>query len=438
MKRIITPLLFLLLSLTLSAQWVQLNIPSVDYIALATGSNGAGGTNIFAATGGSGVRLSTDMGTTWTSVNGGDGVLNNTVINALSIVPKGSGKPTVLVGNGGLGVFRSTNNGTDWTSVGIGNHEVISFAVSPDGTQLFAGTRSDGIYHSTNDGVTWTKIGLSSKAVYAITVTSNGSGGINVFAGTWYTGLFLLTNSGGLWTETNLGFTDDFVYMLHNAPNGAGGSNIFLGTSGGPNLGLYVSANNGTNWTPVLTGINSGVNSLVVTALYYFAATSEGVFVSKNGGITWNPANEGLTNFNVSSLVIAGTDLFAATVGEVGPTSVWKRPLSELTSVRRVSAETPPAFNLHQNYPNPFNPTTQIVYELPAESWVRLELYDITGRKVSTLIDGHAASGSYAYMLDMQSINNGLPAGTYMYKLTILDISTNTASSFAKKMIFLK
>ena len=46
----------------------------------------------------------------------------------------------------------------------------------------------------------------------------------------------------------------------------------------------------------------------------------------------------------------------------------------------------PEVFALHNNYPNPFNPITNIRYDIPEASDVRIEVYDLVGKKVKTLV----------------------------------------------------
>ncbi|MCA1802726.1 MAG: SusF/SusE family outer membrane protein [Rhodothermaceae bacterium] len=74
----------------------------------------------------------------------------------------------------------------------------------------------------------------------------------------------------------------------------------------------------------------------------------------------------------------------------------------------------PGYYALNQNYPNPFNPSTVISFQLPVNSDVRLEVFDITGRSVSVLVDGMLASGRHDARFDASSLASGL----YLYRLS--------------------
>jgi len=86
------------------------------------------------------------------------------------------------------------------------------------------------------------------------------------------------------------------------------------------------------------------------------------------------------------------------------------------TAIDDVSA-LPTSVTLEQNYPNPFNPTTQIRFHLPNTSDVRLEVFDLLGRRVMTLVDRTLPAGSHDVSFDGADLVSGL----YLYSLTTPD-----------------
>jgi hypothetical protein len=78
----------------------------------------------------------------------------------------------------------------------------------------------------------------------------------------------------------------------------------------------------------------------------------------------------------------------------------------------------PKTCTLFQNYPNPFNPETDISYDLPKDSWVRLSIYNIRGQKVKTLVDEFEAAGHKSVTWNGRSQDgNQVASGVYFYKL---------------------
>ena len=75
--------------------------------------------------------------------------------------------------------------------------------------------------------------------------------------------------------------------------------------------------------------------------------------------------------------------------------------------------ELPTEIGLQQNYPNPFNPTTQISYQIPQQSNVLLEVYDMAGRKIQTLVNESLSAGSYQVNFDASNLSSGV----YIYRL---------------------
>ncbi|UCH83072.1 MAG: T9SS type A sorting domain-containing protein, partial [Candidatus Latescibacterota bacterium] len=97
------------------------------------------------------------------------------------------------------------------------------------------------------------------------------------------------------------------------------------------------------------------------------------------------------------------------------------------TFVPRVSA-------LMQNHPNPFNPTTRITYDVANAGHVRVEIYDVSGRMVRTLVNEHRGVGRYEVEWDGRNAS-GTPVhtGVYFYRM-----SAPGYTSQAKKMLLLK
>jgi immune inhibitor A len=93
----------------------------------------------------------------------------------------------------------------------------------------------------------------------------------------------------------------------------------------------------------------------------------------------------------------------------------------------------PHSYLLKQNYPNPFNPETKIEYNLSRNGWVKLEVFNILGQKICTLVDGPKEKGGHIVTWDgKDESGKAVSSGIYFYKLT--------AGSFSeiKRMVLLK
>ena len=80
------------------------------------------------------------------------------------------------------------------------------------------------------------------------------------------------------------------------------------------------------------------------------------------------------------------------------------------------SSGIPSEYVLKQNYPNPFNPSTTIQYQLPAENWVSLKVYNLFGQEVATLVEGKQEAG-YKTVEWNTSRQVGISSGVYFYRL---------------------
>lgn len=93
----------------------------------------------------------------------------------------------------------------------------------------------------------------------------------------------------------------------------------------------------------------------------------------------------------------------------------------------------PQAYALRQNYPNPFNPTTRIDYDLKANSQVKLQVFNLLGEEVRTLINQQQAAGNHTAQWDgRDNAGRSLASGIYLYRLEAGEFVAT------KKLILLK
>jgi hypothetical protein len=81
---------------------------------------------------------------------------------------------------------------------------------------------------------------------------------------------------------------------------------------------------------------------------------------------------------------------------------------------------TPRDFTLWQNFPNPFNPETVIQYELTKFAYVKLEIHNVAGQKIRTLVDRFRSPGLFTTIWDGRADNGErVPSGVYIYNLRV-------------------
>jgi len=117
------------------------------------------------------------------------------------------------------------------------------------------------------------------------------------------------------------------------------------------------------------------------------------------------------------------TDIIDCVPWRIGDNTEW-----ELVQADRPEAILPTVTELHQNYPNPFNANTNISFDLAVAGNVSLNVYDITGRLVVTLLDGHKDAGNHVVVWDASSVSSGV----YFYKLTAGDYTATKSMNLLK------
>ena len=115
-------------------------------------------------------------------------------------------------------------------------------------------------------------------------------------------------------------------------------------------------------------------------------------------------------------------------IGGYGPWSVIWNFTTSVIGIIQLSNIIPKDFKLYDNYPNPFNPSTKIRFDLPKASNVKIEVYDLIGRKIATLVQLAIPAGSYETIWNAPN----LPSGIYLYRIeTAYFVQT-------KKMVLVK
>ena len=174
--------------------------------------------------------------------------------------------------------------------------------------------------------------------------------------------------------------------------------------------GEYVSAQNTVNlhWTaPTWTDADREGGTRRLDALSNYTVLIGGrppITGIADTFATYSPPNIGVYRF----WVVANYD------GGVSDSSnLVQFIVSEIVSADDRDALVPDKFYVSQNYPNPFNPNTTISFGLPVESNVKLDVFDVTGRRVQTLVNSRLAAGHHHVNFDAA----GLGSGVYFYRV---------------------
>ncbi|NMC44419.1 MAG: T9SS type A sorting domain-containing protein [candidate division Zixibacteria bacterium] len=170
-----------------------------------------------------------------------------------------------------------------------------------------------------------------------------------------------------------------------------------------------------------------------------------GAAVANNIGQTqlyhqWNngTATIGIMDINGVGRIPAGETSVLTIAGEATVTSALGADINgrtfEIAIGEAAKAEALPSrFALHQNRPNPFNPATEISFTLPKAAKVTLEVYNITGQRISTLVNGHLEAGYHSAIWDgKDEAGQTVSSGIYFYRITAGEFSET------RKMVLLK
>lgn len=349
------------------------------------------------------------------------------------------------------GVFVTTNSGANYTrltAAGIPNATerpiVGGVASNTNENQLivFVGGNysnigtTGGVYWSSNGGNNFTRAAGLAQDILAPAVFYSsymlGKDPVNTNKRYGYFegnggGFYESNDEGKNWTLKNQvvsGYKPAGTLVIH-----PGIPNLFYAAITGE--GLYRTTDGGTGWQN-MTGWESAeqVDAIgnVITAFGRRTGDSfSKIYKSTNSGSQWDEiTNAGRRLPNTTSLTINPYNTNQLWIGTTGNGTFIYDGLT--IGIQTISTEVPDGYTLSQNYPNPFNPSTNIKFDLPLRSFVKIVVYDAQGREVAVLVNQELQPGTYSYKWEASS----LPSGVYFYRLL-----TNSFSD-TKKMLLIK
>jgi Secretion system C-terminal sorting domain len=394
-----------------------------------------------------GVRKSTDAGQSWQNV--ASAFNGRTIEEAFD----GNLYASIWFYPQNEALYRSTDGGGSWGSpiysVPSGNN--IFSIVAKSGTPnylLFVGTRN-GVMRSTDSGGSFQSVsnGIPANSwVRDLEIDSFG-----VIAAATTNGLFTSTNNGDLWEQASgIPVADTTVKLLFDYPlSSLDGGNTILYT-GSENGYIYQSFADSKYLVATLLTIFGDGEIADIFGAYLFAQSKKinavavypgggdvgGVYITndtragftkENDGLPSNPKVSALSGRVIQTRSGEETEMYAGLYENTSNGArIFKRTF--VVDVEDITSEVPTSYKLEQNNPNPFNPSTTIQFLIPEQSFVRLEIFNSLGEKISTLVAEELNAGSYKF--DWNA--SGYTSGVYYYKLT--------ANEFVqtKKLVLLK
>ncbi len=346
------------------------------------------------------ILKTTDGGQTWQGQN--SGVYD--LIVAMDFLDANQGW---AVGENGL-ILKTVDGGQTWQEqrfpTDTTENQAVYFIDTQTGWIVGAQGEYGFIMKTTDGGATWDVVFQDTtyrpfRSVYFRDTQNGWVGGMG--------GVILHTSDGGLtWVEQRRG---DDKEQIRNI--------CFLDSTTGWATGvkdyLLYTEDGGANWVLVDIPVKKKIMSLYFTdAEHGWAITSAGSDGSKGGkGDEEGDDKNAETSDSTSTYAYILTYSPESTAIEKGPMDL---------SVK--------SFELFQNFPNPFNPVTKIRYQIASSGMVRLDVFNVLGQHVRTLVNQYQSGGKYVVTFDATD----LPSGIYFYRL-----KTATFSAI-KQMILLK
>jgi photosystem II stability/assembly factor-like uncharacterized protein len=377
-------------------------------------------------------------------------------------------------------VLKTTNGGNNWNIILTRIDGMTSYRIQCLNKDTVFVAAYFSIYRTYNGGINWTIISIPSNTLVEDLFVLNKDT-------MWYAdgeglagGLFRTTNGGQSWQSQSLGApvsNPHKVYFFNARIGFVSAGEQFLKTT-----------NSGANWT-ILSGENDYTDIYFIDSLRGYKAKTE-IKKTTNGGLNWQaqylPNIQGVLNFNkrldkfsynndtiygvwgsvtypnfhIGALVykttngglnwgyqildtsfhinvlhftkfIKGSKGWCYSIPANGIATLVGGDSTIYTGISNINNYISEKFTLNQNYPNPFNSTTLIGYYIQETGWVKLKIFDITGKEMGTLVNEVQGVGGYGVPVSVE-----LSSGVYFYKMTLT--TKNGIQMDTKKMMVIK
>lgn len=310
------------------------------------------------------------------------------------------GDPVAYPGTGPYTIIRTTDGGTNWNDISSSLPSVnaqygITQRFDAVGTHFWFPTVSDGdttvarfLFHSRDMGLTWEQMSIPNNFGNFEVAFSDSSNGLIT---NWYNKTARTTDGGKTWS------------VLYN------------GVGGGPLKG------------------QKGTTNVWVQGYYDDQDRMSPIYYSSDFGLTWSKQTGDFSHMGLSGIsVSSGNVAWACGFNYLVLRNSTPTTVTSISSHSNVSS-LPVSFELNQNYPNPFNPATTIKYYVGKQGATKLQIYDVLGREVRTLVNTVQSAGWHIVIWDgTNESRKTMSTGTYFYRLD------NNGQSEAKKMLMLK
>ena len=316
-----------------------------------------------------GIIKSLNGGFTWFSSD--SGIVNNWEEGPTELILDPKHPDTLYTGTSGFyggRFYKSVDGGKFWFSLGDSTRlreGVTAIEIDPENTDvIYAGTAFNGnLLKSKDGGNTWQVTSLPEVGIVRdIKVDPFNSN--KIFCGTWHDGLFISNDKGLTWNNSVNGLPSDTIFsvsLINICKNNP--KNIYIGVAAweSENGGIYESNDHGENWIKINSPFTSDLTYLLLT-------------------------------FNCKDLFACGDGIYKKSI----PTNINDEKYSNNNIPQLYS------------YPNPFNDLSNITYQIKKRGMVELDIYDILGRKKTTLFKEIKDPGEYHIIYHQPYLASGI------------------------------